>query len=253
MSISDIQIKLNNIATYCFRDIADNDYISARVLFRYELIHQAYWCSLQSIEKYLKAILLFNGKSVKNISHDIEEPIKTIKAISEIEFYLPKDVISFLRILNNEGNNRYFEYPYAFENLSLFKLDKTVWHIRRYCFCLTGSTTVDDEDVDLLPFNLAKVQDKIYIKYPHKYELVHGELEKILNERKSIKRKQLIWKNIYYGQRRKGTIKVNRNSWVAGNPPHFLEENIFNDVSGYIKFSKPVIEYFSNKYKKHKK
>ena len=56
MSIADLQLHLNEIAIYCFRNIADSDYISARTLFRYELIHQAYWCSLQAIEKYLKSI-----------------------------------------------------------------------------------------------------------------------------------------------------------------------------------------------------
>jgi integrase len=49
---------LNNFAMQCFRDIADGDYIAARMAFRADLIPQALWASEQAIEKYLKAILL---------------------------------------------------------------------------------------------------------------------------------------------------------------------------------------------------
>ena len=41
-----------------FRDAADEDYIAARVAYRLELTHTFLWASLQTVEKYLKAILL---------------------------------------------------------------------------------------------------------------------------------------------------------------------------------------------------
>src|ERR1035437_7501130 len=118
--MSDLQTNLNKIAVFCFRNIADNDYISARTLFRYDLIHQAYWCSLQAIEKYLKAILLFNGKSIVKLSHDLHYSLNLVKETKEIKFTLPKDVLIFIDLINDEGENRYYEYSYALEKKSLF-------------------------------------------------------------------------------------------------------------------------------------
>jgi len=248
MSASDLQMNLNEIAIYCFRNIADNDYISARTLFRYELIHQAYWCSLQALEKYLKAILLFNGISIKKISHDLNDSLKLINTIKEIKFNLPSDSLTFIETINNEGANRYYEYPYGFETLSLFKLDKTVWHIRKYCTYLKGQIEVDGSLVDLLPFNLNQIENKKYINKPFKYELKFGELEKVLKDKKSLRRKQLIWNNKYYGLKRKGKIFLKHVISTYGNPPHFLDKNIFDEIETYVRFSPPVLEYFKKRY-----
>jgi HEPN domain-containing protein len=250
MSLSNLQIKLNEIAILCFRNIADNDYISARTLFRYELFHQAYWCSLQAIEKYLKAILLFNGKSIINISkaHDLNVSLKEINIIKEIKFNLPSDVLTFINAIDYEGANRYFEYPYEFEQISLFKLDKTVWHIRKYCFCLKGQVKYEESLVDLLPFNLIEIENKKYAENPHKYK-INGELENILQDKNSLKRKQLIWNNKYYGSRKKSKISLNYVKYIGGNPPHFLDENIFDDIKKYVKFSQRVKEYFKKRHK----
>src|SRR5688572_4958760 len=51
---------LNNFAVRSFRDVADGDYIAARLSFRSQLIPQFLWQSLQAIEKYLKCILVLN-------------------------------------------------------------------------------------------------------------------------------------------------------------------------------------------------
>ena len=247
MSITDLQLNLNEIAIYCFRNIADNDYISARTLFRYDLIHQAYWSSLQAIEKYLKSILLFNGMKTNNLSHDLNKSLNLINSIKELKFVLPSDVISFIDVINNEGSNRYFEYPYGFEKLSLFKLDKTVWHIRKYCFHMKGSVKSNGKLVELLPFSLMQIEDKKYSESPYKYKINNGELEKILGNNKSFKREQLIWNNKYYGARKKGKIFVKHDIATYGNPPHFLDKKMFNEVKEYVKFGGPVLEYFLKK------
>ena len=244
MSISNLQINLNEIAICCFRNIADNDYIGARTLFRYELIHQAYWSSLQAIEKYLKAILLFNGISTKNLSHELDKSLELINNIKEIEFNLPSDVVSFIDEINNEGANRYYEYPYGFEKLSLFKLDKTIWHIRKYCVYLKGQIQVKGSLVDLLPFNLNEIKDKKYNDKPFKYKLTGGELEQVLQDKKSLKRKQLIWNNRYYGSKKKGKIYLKHEISSYGNPPHFLDKTIFDEIKNYVTFSPEILQYF---------
>lgn len=70
MITENIKMLLYETARFCFRDVADNDYLSARILFRFGFIQQAYWFSEQAVEKYLKAILLFNEISTKNLGHD---------------------------------------------------------------------------------------------------------------------------------------------------------------------------------------
>ena len=59
------QIILNTLATDVFRKQADYDYIAARANYRMCLRQQFLWSAHQAVEKYLKAILLFNGKSAR--------------------------------------------------------------------------------------------------------------------------------------------------------------------------------------------
>jgi len=61
---------LNDFATRSFRDVADQDYIAARLSYRHGLIPQFHWQALQALEKYIKAILLYNRIKAKDINHD---------------------------------------------------------------------------------------------------------------------------------------------------------------------------------------
>jgi hypothetical protein len=105
-----------------FRDVADGDYISARVCHRLDLKQQFLWASLQSIEKYLKAILLYNDRSTKGLGHDIEQAYGRLHQIADIKFDIPKDVQEFILYLNVQGANRYFEYPSFTEGRELLLL-----------------------------------------------------------------------------------------------------------------------------------
>ena len=109
-----------------FRDVADLDYISARVCHRLDLKQQFLWASLQATEKYLKAILLYNDRSTKRLGHGIEKAYGRLEQITDIEFDIPKDVQEFIRYLNIQGPNRYFEYPSFTHGTELLLLDKTV-------------------------------------------------------------------------------------------------------------------------------
>jgi hypothetical protein len=52
----DTESLINDFAIRCFRNTADADYLLGRAAFRYNLVPQALWASLQTIEKYLKCI-----------------------------------------------------------------------------------------------------------------------------------------------------------------------------------------------------
>lgn len=52
---------------------ADDDYLSARMSYLNGLHRNFYWSASQAIEKYLKAIMLFNEKSTKTYNHNLEK------------------------------------------------------------------------------------------------------------------------------------------------------------------------------------
>jgi len=66
----DLRPYIYDFATRSFRDLADQDYITARIAYRKEFEQQFRWCALQALEKYLKAILIFNSVSAKGLGHD---------------------------------------------------------------------------------------------------------------------------------------------------------------------------------------
>jgi hypothetical protein len=59
------RVIVNSFATECFRNVADTDYVAARMHSRFGLIEQFQWSALQAIEKYLKAILLYNARAIQ--------------------------------------------------------------------------------------------------------------------------------------------------------------------------------------------
>src|SRR5207248_59460 len=116
------------------RDTADRDYVAARIGNRLGLYQSSSWSGLQAIEKYLKAILLYSNRSVKRYrSHDLPELLKGVKRLPILGFTLPGDCETFVEYLNDQGANRYSDVPVYVEGLELFKLDRLVWHVRRYC------------------------------------------------------------------------------------------------------------------------
>lgn len=63
-----------------FTDSADEDYLVARLSFKLNLQNQFVWSAQQAIEKYFKAAILMNGKSVKKFKHNLVELYGEVKA-----------------------------------------------------------------------------------------------------------------------------------------------------------------------------
>lgn len=233
-----------------FRDTADKDYISARLAYRYRLEQPFMWSALHCIEKYLKAILVYNSRSAKCLGHDILSAYRQVLLIPDISFDFTSDIEKFIAHLNKQGTNRYFEYPYFFHGDELWRLDKTVWHIRRYCWYLRGTTlSPGNKTMELFPLNIKKIQNPDIVKFPHRFSGVpNGYLEKVLadgtEEMREI-REQLIYKNFFYGRtREKIKLKPLRS---AGNPTTYLHPDIIPHLDSLIVFSKEVRDYFKKK------
>lgn len=68
-----------------FFDRADEDYISARVLFFNNLHASFLWTAQQTLEKYLKAALLLREMEIK-YNHDLKWHFKKLKSADDINF-----------------------------------------------------------------------------------------------------------------------------------------------------------------------
>ncbi|UTW56430.1 HEPN domain-containing protein [Kordiimonas sp. SCSIO 12610] len=60
-------------------DSADQDYITARWAYHNGIFQNFYWCAAQAIEKYLKAIILFQNQSVKPYKHDLNKLFNNVR------------------------------------------------------------------------------------------------------------------------------------------------------------------------------
>lgn len=231
----DLQRQLNRFATH-FRKQADYDYISARANFRMGLRQQFLWAGLQAVEKYLKAILLFNGRSAKNGGHDLEALYKKVKEIDLEKFLFEECNQRFLAYLSKQGANRYLNIDAYNTTSVIHDLDNLVWDIRRYC---QGRITHlrglhEDEVLKINEDNISKINSDFYKQNKHKFQIFDGELEKIIKgERSDLKRKALLWANLCYGTKKRNSVTHNTFSSIE-IAPEWTEE-----IEEYVLFPHP--------------
>ncbi len=231
-----------------FRDVADTDYISARVCYRLNLKQQFLWASLQAVEKYLKAILLYNDHSTKGLGHRIQKAYSRLGNIRDIPFDIPQDVQRFIGHLDAQGANRYFEFPYYTSGDELLLLDKAVWYIRRYCqFFSREIESIHGKQVDLLKVKLREIHSSLYKTKPNRLRVNGGLLEKILDQRRSGIRRELILKNFWYGSYTKHKIRNFTAYSGSGHPTHFLHPQVFSELAKNVKFSHAIQNRFATK------
>lgn len=240
----DLQIVLNTFATDIFRKQADYDYVAARSNFRLQLRQQFLWSSQQAIEKYLKAILLFNGKSARYIErkkeyrHDIVALFDAVKSISIFKFELEIEDEKFLRYLADQGPNRYISTTAYSLGEALRRLDSTVWQIRRYCQympdCGIGSPTAVP---GIREAHLKAALNPRHKEFPQKFRLTNGELEKIIQRPSSDPaRRALIWANLYYGSKRRTVVRYTTFSSTEIPPKDRGWVGIdWNEIDNYVK------------------
>lgn len=237
---------LNDFANRSFRDVADQDYIAARLSYRANLREPFLWSSLQAFEKYLKAILLYNKKSSKGLGHDLNKALERVEEIKDISFSIPDAARDFINYLNDYGSNRYLEHSTHLKSHALLELDQAVWHVRKYCFYMRGEIKRANGKVyKLLQSNVSKATNAEYEKYPHKYKLHGGLLEDIIKKNKE-PTQYLVWHNFFYGKNRKKGIKNYKNHMSSMYPTLTFRPELFDDLDALVHLSKEVREYFKN-------
>jgi HEPN domain-containing protein len=223
---------VNGFATQSFRDQADRDYIAARLACRHELIPQFLWASQQAIEKYLKAILLYNKIKATSVRHDLGVALDLTKRLP-FPLDLSDRTRKFIDHVSSVGEYRYIDIPYHVYGHILIDLDLAVWELRRYCQVLNvfgkklppAEQALLDQALSTLATSASEPR--------HKFRLHGGLLEKILADTKHPSRSALLWQNATYGVRRRSTVRV-RSHLHAQNSLLYLYPEMLDELLKYV-------------------
>jgi HEPN domain-containing protein len=214
-------ILLNDFVIRSFRDVADCDYIAARLSFRAQLVQQFLWQSLQAIEKYLKCILVLNRIKAPR-SHDLSKLLVASEQLKKFKVLLP------------EGTKNFLQY-----------LDTAVWELRRYARVLDYNVQLlGGTEINLLALELKK-NERAKTKAPQEFSIMGGHLEKVLAKSDHPSRAGLVWHNLKFGKRRRTSVSYTRTS-MSGNSPLSLHPEILDEVLKYVFLSKDVVEAYRN-------
>lgn len=120
-----LKCRINGYAIDAFRDVADQDYISARMSFDAELYDQFFWQSLQAMEKYFKAILLLNRIKAKKLGHSLSKALDKTNELP-FEISLSKPTYELIKHLDKFAYDRYRTTSYNSIGAKLPDLDRAV-------------------------------------------------------------------------------------------------------------------------------
>lgn len=146
--ISNIQPDINRATDRMFVETADQNYIMARSAFMNHMNVDFFWLTAQTVEKYLKAILLKNDRKVQKHGHNLMRlyrstinldrrlsfgPLQRPSPLPN-QFWKNMSIEEFLERLNEMGSphNRYMIYGYALAPSDIFITDQLVWEFRRH-------------------------------------------------------------------------------------------------------------------------
>ena len=237
---------LNDFATRSFRDVADEDYISARLAFRARLIPKFLWASLQALEKYLKCMLVLNRIPASR-GHDLGEILAAFEKNRPFELRLSAPAKKFVDFLDTYGRHRYFESSWYVMGGEIVDLDRTVWEVRRYARIMRYEFHgKDGSKMNALPIELAHNIDA-ESRHPQDFHIMGGRLESILAKKDHPAREPLVWQNGFFGKSRRRTVRL-RSGLQAANSPLTLHPELLNEVLKYVWLPKDVKE----SYRKHR-
>lgn len=146
MSIA--QARRISIVREMFIDTADDNYISARAAYFEHRDLDFWWLTLHAMEKYLKAILLLNGRNTKRLGHTIRPLLDAVRGVDERLSPPPFERPAWLgpvRVLDDVNsdfiwavdtyghpNSRYGTYSYVLARDDILKADHYIYWCRRF-------------------------------------------------------------------------------------------------------------------------
>ena len=214
---------VNDFAMRCFRDIADGDYIAARMASRAALVTQFLWASQQAVEKYRRCILLLNRIEATKVYHDLGKALCKINGSCKVSLNLTQKTQKFIVMLDEYGQYRYLEVSNIAFGAHLVTLDRAVWELRRYC------TFAPEPKQEKLRNGFAAP----LVRVPD------GYIEQIIDDVKDAARAPLLRQNAFFGKRTRKGVRL-RNWFKAHNAPLYLNPEILDEVLKYVHIPKDV-------------
>jgi len=237
--------KINSFAVRAFRDTADRDYIHARMSYRADLYPQFLWSSLHALEKYGKCILILNRipkPKRKQIQHEVLRSLQLLQ--NRVDIKLSKEANGFIERLEKYGAKyRYLDVSWFADGPELAYLDRAVWELRRYCNSALYIYKENEEpkvDDDLL----AKIKASEKPGHENTY-VTGGFLEKVLESKNSVARKELVWCNLFYSKLKRKSVRI-PTKLMFENSPFFLNPEIIDEVEKYAIVSGELKEAYKN-------
>ena len=225
--------RINDFATRSFRDMADRDYLAARLACRSDLIPQFLWSAQQAIEKYLKCILLLNRVPAKDVGHDIGKALKRTEGLP-FKVELCDRSRKFIDHVPTYGMYRSsLEVSTFAVGHVLISLDLAVWELRRYCQVLDvfGKKLIPVEqqmlDVALEELRQSDANPRYMFRIPN------GYLEEVLANPKHSARDALVWHNPCFGVRNRKLVK-SRHVMQVFNAPLYLFPDMVSELVEYV-------------------
>jgi hypothetical protein len=217
--------ELNAFALRSFRDVADADYIAARLAYRAQLPLQFLWASQQTLEKYLKFILFLERVKANDIRHDLRAALTRIET-KTFPLGLCDDSKEFIEHIDRVGRFRYLEASFVVTWPSIVSLDRVVWELRRFCTS------------EPVPRTLKLVGGQV----PPRYRIDGGYLEKVADHRANPAREHLLWHNGFMGRRRR-TVTI-RGSFIAVNSPLSVRPELVDRLGNLVFIPKEVAKAY---------
>ncbi len=215
---------LNSFAVRSFRDVADADYVAARMAHRAALLTQFMWAGQQTIEKYLKCILLLNRIRAKDVFHNLTSALSKINASGKLTVDLTEGTKKFIERLNDYGEYRYFEVPVVVFGAELKTLDRAVWEVRRYCTLEIGLSQIEYREGFAAP----------------RTRIAGGFLEDVIDNIHHPAREPLLWQNCFFGKRIRKTVRPTFGFQFRNAPLH-LDPQILDEVLKFVFLPKDVV------------
>lgn len=203
-------LEKSSIIDNLFIETADNNYICARWCEQNDLVVDFFWQSAHCIEKYLKAILLYNGRSAKNHSHQIGILYKEVLIFArdllpqlymkpnnlDIWGWIPRSDIEIIGHLEKFGNpdNRYLIYGHNKRAEDIHMIDELVFSLRRLACSL---------DMKYINKAICEVTYRDMLKRdPNFYESTRGPINEIIGQPKNPLRHTLLNMNMSFAPKK---------------------------------------------------
>jgi hypothetical protein len=223
--------QLNSWAMRSFRDVADGDYIAARMAIRAQLPLQFLWSSQQALEKYIKCALFIRRVPACKASHDLAPGLKLL-GDAGVPLGLTEPTRKFIETIDEVGQYRYMETSIFVNWQWIVSLDRSVWELRRFA-------TLDPRVTE------AKLVDG---QVAPRVRIVGGRLEEILKRRDSAAREPLLWHNAYFGRGRR-TVMV-RGGLTSINSPLLESAEMLDEILKYAFIPKQVVRAYRERAEK---